>query len=182
MIPAVARTRPFVLAVLGAVVLVAISCPVSRAQSGRGRGRPVPPPSETANFPAQEQSGFEVRGVMQAIARGEGRQVLAHYESVAAEAEQQGDRARSARARVAVGVAAFRLGRYQKAIQVCRQALEMFKTLDVPANLLIVTTGYTHLASAHQQVGDLAQARAVVEEGLALVEGSGRSGRGADMA
>jgi CHAT domain-containing protein len=172
-------TRPglAVLVVLAAAIALLLA-PDAEAQGrgghGGGRGRPAPQPDQPSALAPGEYS-LDPDQVLEAVDRGEGRQALAYYERVAAEAERAGDRLRAARAGSATGVVALRLGLFQKAIRAGTHSIELYTGADAsaplaPADLGRLASVYSHVGAAYRQVGDLSQARKVLEEGLAFCE------------
>jgi CHAT domain-containing protein len=161
--------RRLVPILLSGLTLVAALTPPVEAQRGFGKGRhrspeQGAPPAETA------EGAYALDGpkALEAIGRGEGREALAYYERTAAEAEQQGDARRAARAWHAASVVARRLGRYQKAIQAGSRAIEAFKSATALAqpDMGSWASTYSQLGAAYRAVGDLARARQSLEEGL----------------
>jgi CHAT domain-containing protein len=169
------RARLFVQVLLAGTMLAVAAAPPADAQGGLGKGhrnRQPAPPKESAgpeNLAPGEYS-LDSPKALEAVNHGEGRQALAYYESTAAQAEQQGDQVRAARAWHAAGVVALRLGRYQKAIQSSNRSIELFKGVAEPSQIDvgIWTSAYAQLGSAYRAVGDLAQAQKALEEGLTL--------------
>ncbi len=177
------------LAVLAGAALLAALAPMAGAQggfggrrpgTGRGGGRPAGPPSESAGpaepapkrKPAPGEYSFDFDQVLEAIDRGEGHQALAYYERVAAEAEQHANRALAARASGAAATVALRLGLFQKAIQAGTRSIELFKMAELaPEDAGRAASVYVQVGAAYRVAGDLAQARKVLEEGLAFSEG-----------
>jgi CHAT domain-containing protein len=161
-------TRPgtLVLAILTAVTLV--TGRVGPAEAQHGRGRAAPRPSQLA--PGEYSLDFE--RILEVVNRGEARQALAYYERVAAQAEQQGDRRRAGQADMAIALVTFRLGLYQQTIQSGSRAIELLRAAAPVSNETLdwVATVYSNVGPAYRLVGDLAQARKVLEEGLAYVE------------
>jgi CHAT domain-containing protein len=161
--------RGRVLAGLAGAMLIVAFVSTGEAQRGFGAARP-----------ATGEYSFDFDEVLEAIDRGEGRQALAYYERVAAEAEQHGDRLRAARAFSAAAVAARRLGLFQEAIRTGTRSIELFKSVELaPADPGRFATAYAQVGTAYRLVGNLPQARTVLEEGLAFFEarlGGGREG------
>lgn len=158
--------------VAGALLLVLALTTTAAAQGGRGgKGRHRSPDPPT---PAREQAGDEYpldgSQVLELIDRGEGGPALAYYERAAAQAEQQGDALRAARAWHAASMVLVRQGRFQKAIQSAERAIQQFKAAGSRAQSYVGawTSAHSQLGSAYRAVGDLARARATLEEGLAL--------------
>jgi len=171
-------------ALAGVAWLVALA-PMAEAQRGSGRGRagrpsepasPAQPPPKEAQPAPREALGpgeysLDFGQVLEAVNRGEGPQALAYYERVAAEAEQRGDRIVAARAASAVAAAAIRLGLLQKAIRSGTRSIELFKSAELmPPDQARLASTYSQLGVAYRKVGDLTQARKVLEEGLAFAE------------
>jgi CHAT domain-containing protein len=167
--------------VAGMALLLAVTS-TAQAQGGRrgqggGRGRGFPPPGQPS--PAEKlapgEYSLEFDQVLEAINRGEGHQALAYYERVAAQAEQQGDGLRAARADHAAASAALRVGLYQKAIRSGMRSIELFKAAGLsnlsPFDLGRLGSVYAQVGAAYRSIGDHAQARTVLEEGLAFSEG-----------
>lgn len=149
-----------VIAGLAGAMLLLASVSTGEAQRGSGARRLGP-----------GEYSFDFDEVLEAIDRGEGRQALAYYEHVAAQAEQQGDRARAARAFSAAAIVARRVGLLQESIRTGTRSIELFKTVELAsADPGRFATAYAQVGTAYRLVGDLPQARAVLEEGLALFE------------
>ena len=179
---AAARVAVRVVAVLAALLLTTVS--VAHAQGGRqgqgGRGRGASPQPTAPDKPAPKEElapgeySLDFDQVLEAINRGEGHQALAYYERVAAQAEQQGDGIRAARAGHAAAAAALRLGLYQKAIRIGLRSMELYTAAGLsnlaPADLGRLGSVYAQVASAYRFVGDQAQARKTLEDGLAFAE------------
>jgi CHAT domain-containing protein len=174
------RTGPLIFAVLAGTLLALAMTPPVEAQRGlgQGRGRPAEqaPPAESA----QGQYPFDGPGAIEAVNRGEGRQALEYYERAAKDLEQQGNDLRAARAGHPATLVAYRLGRYQKAIQSGSHAMELFKRaagLTEQDQLAWMST-CGQLGLAYRAVGDLPKARQTIEEGLAYARAnmSGRRG------
>ena len=122
----------------GAILLILAVTTTAAAQGGRGgKGRHRSPEPAT---PAREQAGDEYpldgSQVLEAIDRGEGGPALAYYERAAAQAEQQGDALRAARAWHAASMVLVRQGRFQKAIQSAERAIQQFKAAGEPRAVL----------------------------------------------
>jgi len=178
------RTGALLLAALAATAFLVAPVPMAAAQGSFGGARPGPgggrarrpaPPSQsgapTEPAPRPDEYSLDFDQVLEAINRGEGRQALAYYERLAAHAEQQGNRALSARAYGAAAAAALRLGLLQKAIESGTQSIELFKRAELePDDLQRWASAYSQVGAAYRQVGNLAQARKVLEEGLAFAE------------
>ncbi|HSB40819.1 MAG TPA: CHAT domain-containing protein [Methylomirabilota bacterium] len=153
----------------GALALVLALAATAAAQGGRGgKGRhraPHPPP---ASEQSREEYPLVGPEVLDAIDRGEARQALAFYERAAAQAEQQGDALRAARAWHAISLVTVRQGRFQKAIQAAERSIGHFKTARglTQADFGAWASAQSQLGSAYRAVGDLARARAALEGGL----------------
>jgi len=177
--------RVLVQTVLAVTLLAIAVTPAAEAQRGLGKGRNRPPPAPTEQptskeqHPSQEQQPskdelapgeYSLEGiqVLEAINRGEGREALAYYERAAAQAEQQGNQLRAARALGAATTTAVRLGRYQKAIQSGTRSLELYTASAEPtrSDLTAWASVHAQLGAAYRLVGDLTRARQVLEEGL----------------
>ncbi len=193
----VKRTR-VVLVMLFAVVVVrdvARTATPAQAQTGsrpRGGGRgersesrdgspPAPQPAHES--PSPGSYAFDFEEVLTAVSRGEGRAALTDFEKIAAQARAQGDRVLAARADFAASVAAVRLGLFQKALLGGRRAIDTFRALEESRRLIAAdaercTSTYVQVGLAYRLVGDLAQAAAVLEEGLAFAERHAWHGRG----
>lgn len=171
-----------ILAGLAGVALLVAVAPMAEAQRGSGRGRagrpsepasPAPPAPKEALGPGEYSLDFGQ--VLEAVNRGEGRQALAYYERVAAQAEQRGDRIVAARAAGAAAAAATRLGLFQKAILSGTRSIELFKSVELaPPDQARLASTYSQLGVSYRAVGDLVQARRVLEEGLAFAESRAR--------
>src|SRR2546427_9187644 len=115
------RARPFLQALLAGTVLVVALTPPAEAQGGqnrgRNRGREQAQPKEPAAAEQLAPGEYPIDGpkALEAVNRGEGRQALAYYERIAAQAEREGNQVRAGRAWHVAGVVALRLGHYQKA-------------------------------------------------------------------
>src|SRR5215470_12585767 len=135
---------------------------------GQGQGRNPAPQEETALPPGEY--ALEGPAALAAVNRGEGRQALAYYERIAAQAEQQGDLARAARAGHAGSVVALRLGQFQKSIKQGSHAIELFKgAKELSAeDLGAWASSYSQVGTAYRLVGDFSRARQVLEEGLSV--------------
>ena len=146
------------------LVTLAGAADAQGGRGGRGRHRPPGPP------PAQSSDEYPLDGpqVLEAINRGEGQQALAYYERAAAQAEQQGNALRAARAWYAVSLVTLRQGRFQKAIQAAGRSIQQFQAARGLAQPDYGNWAAAHgqLGSAYRSVGDLARARAAFEEGL----------------
>jgi len=170
------RARLLLQALLAGALLVVAVAPPADAQGGHGKGRnrqrEQAPPKESAGPQELAPGEYPLGGpkAFEALSRGEGRQALAYYERTAAQAEQQGDQLRAARAWHAAGIVALRLGRYQKAIQSSNRSTELFKGAGdlTQHDVGSWASAYSQAGSAYQAVGDLAQAQKAYEEGLAL--------------
>ncbi|MBI3825936.1 MAG: CHAT domain-containing protein [Candidatus Rokubacteria bacterium] len=177
-------------ALAGAVLVAVHAWPADAQGPGGGRGpgmgrRPPPPRGEREPPPAPVEESppgrypFEFDKILEVVNRGEGRQALAWYEETVAEAVQQGDRLRAARASFGVAVVALRVGLFQKAIQAGQKAVEIFKASDTlgPADAGRWSSTYIQLGAAYRHVGDLAQARKTLEEALTFAESHFRGRR-----
>src|SRR5713101_815972 len=171
-------SRVFLHGLLSGVILLVALAPPAEAQGGQGRGRNRQPDQtpKQEKSPKQEpglgQYSYNGPDVLEAINRGEGPQAMAYFERAAKEDEQQGNLVRAARELHAVTIVANRMGRYQKTIQAATRAIALFKkasALTLQDQSAWVST-YSHLGSAYRQLGDLAKARQVFEEGLAYVK------------
>jgi CHAT domain-containing protein len=176
------RTRALVWAVLLGVMVAVIPALPAAAQRGPGRGYGMgrgrqPDPAATEVLGPGEYS-LQGPQVLEAINRGEGNQALAYYERTAAQAEQQGNEVRAARAWHAASAAALHLGRYQKTIQAASRSIELFKSARALSedDLAAWGSAYAQLGAAYRYVGDGARARQVLEEGLGFAK-SRLSGR-----
>ncbi len=154
--------------VLVAVVTLAVALtPPGEAQrgSGPGRGKHQPAPQEET---ASGEYALDGPHALEAIDRGEARQALAYYERTAAQAEQQGDQVRAARAWHVASLVALRLGRYQKAIQSASRSIELFRNAAglTQNDLGAWASDYSQLGAAYRSVRDLPKARQTLEEGL----------------
>jgi len=131
-----------------------------------GSGRP-PEPTEVL---APGEYSLQGPQVFAAINRGEGPQALAYYERTAALAEQQGDAVRAGRAWSAASIVAYRLGQYQKAIQVASRAIALFAGAQKLSEEAVVAwaTAYSHLGASYRVVGDYPRARQALTDGLTL--------------
>jgi CHAT domain-containing protein len=164
----VRRRAPILL--VGLILLVALA-PPAEAQRGFGRGKGRQQEQSGAQ-PAETPAGeYALDGpkALEALGRGEGPKALAYYERAAAEAEQKGDTLRAARAWHPAAFVAFRLGRYQKAIQAGTHGIDAFKRTTATLSqqdLGAWASTYAQLGSAYRAVGDLAKARQTLEEGL----------------
>lgn len=137
-----------------------------------GGGQPEPQAKDDApehvvvngrRYPLNQQE------IMELLAGGHGRSALAAYESAAADAEKRGAKVDIVMTHGAVAFAAVRLGMPQKALRFGARVLEVVK--DVPMSPTIgrmTTTAYSVMASAYRHAGDLAQARTVIEQGVAF--------------
>jgi CHAT domain-containing protein len=176
------RTGVLLLAPLAGLAFLVALTPMAAAPDSFGGARSEPdgggarrpgPPSRSAapTEPGPGEYSLDFDQVLEAINRGEGRQALAYYERVAGDAEQQGNRALAARAYGAASAAALRLGLFQKAIQSGTQSIELFKSAELELDdLPRWAAAYSQVGTAYRQVGNLAQARKVLEEGLAFAE------------
>ena len=174
------RTGPLIPALLASTLLIIALTPPAEAQRGlgQGRGRPPeqPPPAESA----QGQYSFDGPSAIEAVNRGEGQQALAYYERAAKDLEQQGNYLHAARAGHSATLVAYRLGRYQKAIQSGSHAIELFKRANglTDQDQLAWMSTDGQLGLAYRAVGDLPKARQAIEEGLAYARANmwGRRG------
>jgi len=156
------------------VLLVASLVAPAEAQrgpgGGGGKGRNRQGNQTTQDAPSTPEGEFPLEGplVLQVINRGQGPQALAYYERTAAQAEQQGDKARAARAWHAVQIVSVRSGHYQRAIQAGTRSIDLFKASTglTPLELGTWAGAYGQLGTAYRLVGDLTHARQVYEEGL----------------
>src|SRR5262249_48381116 len=143
---------------------------------GRGRNRQPDPPTKQEKSAKPEvgpgQYSYDGPDVLEAINRGEGPQAMAYFERAAKEDEQQGNLLRAARELHGVTIVANRMGRYQKGIQAASHAIELFKKASglTQQDQAAWVSCYSHLGGAYRQLGDLAKARQVFEEGLAYVK------------
>ena len=183
-------SRAFLQGLLTGVVLLVVLASQVEGQGGQGRGRnrqpeqPRPEQPRPEKSPKQElapgQYSYEGPDVLEAINRGEGPQAMAYFERAAKEHEQQGNLVRAAREWHGVAIVANRTGRYQKSIQASGRAIELLKKSSVltPSDQASLASSYSHLGSAYRQLGDLAKARQVFQEGLAYVRANmaGRHG------
>ena len=158
--------------VAGALLLILAVTTTAAAQGGRGgKGRHrSPEPRPSTREQAGDEYPFDGSQVLEAIDRGDSGPALAYYERAAAQAEQQGDALRAARAWHAASMVLLRQGRFQKAIQSAERAIQQFKAAGSRAQSYLGawTSAHSQLGSAYRAVGDLARARATLEEGLAL--------------
>jgi len=157
---------------LAALLLVLTVTTTAAAQGGRGgKGRPrTPEPAAPAREQAADEYALDGSQVLELIDRGEGGSALAYYERTAAQAEQQGNALRAAQAWHAASMVLARQGRFQKAIQSAERAIQQFKAAGSRAQSYLGawTSAHAQLGSTYRAVGDLARARATIEEGLAL--------------
>lgn len=162
------RTRVLVPALLAGVMLVVTLTPPAEAQRGLGKGKHRAPEQAAPAETTADEYPLDGPQALEAIDRGEGRQALAYYERAAAQAEQQGNQVRAARAWHAASLVARRLGRYQKAIQAGSRAIEVFKSAGAlsPPDMGAWASTYSQLGAAYRAVGDLARARQALEDGL----------------
>lgn len=149
-----------------------------RSRFGGGRGRLTEPAPAEKLAPGEYPLDFDL--VLEVIDHGEGRQALTYYERTAGLAEQQGNQALAARAWGAAAFVAGRLGLFQKAILSGTRSIALFRGAAElgPGDLGRRASVYAHLGVAYRAVGDLPQARQVLEEGLGFAETqlSGRPG------
>jgi CHAT domain-containing protein len=162
------RPRVLVPALLAGVMLVVTLTPPADAQRGLGKGKHRAPEQAAPAETTADEYPLDGPHALEAIDRGEGRQALAYYERAAAEAEQQGNQVRAARAWHAASLVARRLGRYQKAIQAGSRAIEVFRGAGAltPPDMGAWASTYSQLGAAYRAVGDLARARQALEDGL----------------
>ena len=181
------RTRRLGLALLIGALLVAALAPLAEAQRlGGGRGRHRGQGRDRATSQEELAPGeyaLDGAAAVEALNRGEGPQALAYYERAGEEAAKDGNRVRAARAWHAATVTALRLGRFQKVIQDGGRAIESFKAASglTPPDLGSWASVHAQLGSAYRAVGDLARARATLEEGVELSR-TRMSGRREDQA
>jgi CHAT domain-containing protein/tetratricopeptide (TPR) repeat protein len=166
------RPRALAQTLLAATIVAVTLTPPADAQRGFGKGRDRPREQAPQEEPATGEYALDGPLAIEAVNRGEGRQALAYYERAAAQAEQEGNHVRAARAWHAATVVALRLGRYQKGIKSASRSIEFFKKANAreltQADLGAWASAYSHLGSAYRVVGDLAQATKMLEEGLEL--------------
>ena len=176
-----------VVAALLAVAGTAQAQPNRHGQGGGGRGRSTLAPNESPEPAPQPKEqlapgeySLDIDQALEALNRGEGRQALAFYERASVEAERQGDRVRAARASHCASSVAARLGIFQKAIVNGTRAIELYKAAGLdslsPNDLGRLGSVYSQTGGAYRMVGDLGQARKVLEEGIAFAD-SRLSGR-----
>jgi CHAT domain-containing protein len=165
------RTHTLVSILIIGVLLILSPIPRAEAQRGmgQGRGRPMEPPSSGTSTGSGTYS-LNGPDVLDVVNRGEGSRALAYYERAATELERQGDDLQAALAGHAVSMVAFRLGRYQLAIQSAAHALELFKRARVlrPSDQMNWASTFSNLGAAYRVVGDFPKARQALEEGLAF--------------
>jgi CHAT domain-containing protein len=164
------RAARLLLPTVAAVILLAPPHAAAQRKGGGGRHGAQPPPrAEESAAEAPGGYGFSLVGVQQAFRRGEGRQALAAYERAAADAERGGDGAALARALAATTFAAERLGLHQKAVRDGGRALDLYRAQppsDATAGAMVSL--YATVGGAWLALRDVAQARRVLEEGLAF--------------
>jgi CHAT domain-containing protein len=164
--------RPSLVFVVATVMLVAGVAPPAEAQrgpgSGGGKGRNRQGDQTTRDAPSAGEYPLEGPLVLQVLNRGEGPQALAYYERTAAQAEQQGDKPRAARAWHAVQIVSTRTGHYQKGIQAGNRSLDAFKAATglTPSDMAAWAAAYSQLGAGYRLVGDLTRARQIYEEGF----------------
>jgi len=158
--------------VAGVLLLILALTGTAGAQGGRGggKGRQRSPEPAPARESADDEYPLNGAQVLEAINRGEATQALAYYERAAAQAEQQGNALRAARAWHAVSVVTLRQGRFQKAIQSASRSIQQFKAAGslAQSDVGAWASAYSQLGSAYRAVGDLARAHSALEEGLEL--------------
>jgi len=164
--------RALVQALAAGVTLAVALTPSAEAQrgSGLGRGKQQPAPQEET---APGEYALDGPHALEAIDCGEARQALAYYERTAAQAEQQGNQVRAARAWHVACLVGLRLGRYQKAIQSASRSIELFRGAAglTQNDLGAWASTYSQLGAAYRSVGDLPKARQTLEEGLEFAKG-----------
>src|SRR5712691_70026 len=139
--------------VAGALLLIVVVTATAGAQGGRGgKGRHRAPEPAPTRESADDEYPLDGAQVLEAINRGEGPQALAYYERAAAQAEQQGNALRAARAWHAVSVVTLRQGRFQKAIQSASRSIQQFKAAGSLAQSEVGAwaSAYSQLGSAYR--------------------------------
>jgi tetratricopeptide (TPR) repeat protein len=156
----------------GALLLILSVTTTAAAQGGRGgKGRQrSPEPPSPAREQAVDEYPLDGSQVLEVIERGESGPALVYYERAAAQAEQQGNALRAARAWHAASMVLLRQGQFQKAIQSAERSIQQFKAAGSSAQSYLGawTSAHSQLGSAYRAVGDQTRARATLEEGLAL--------------
>src|SRR5262245_45529576 len=156
-----------VLAGMG-LLLTAVPATSAQKHSSPSPSRAAPTAAQPGEYPLDSDR------IVEAVARGEGPQVLAYFERMAAVAESQGKRLQGARAHQAIALAAIDQAMFQKSIQAANRSLELFKTVP-PAELsqsdfVRITQDYWHIGSAYRQMGNLVRARSILEDGVAFAD------------
>jgi CHAT domain-containing protein len=175
------RSRALVV-VISLVTLAAMGSAEAQRPGGRrpgagfgggaqgGSGTPQAPGSEVADAVVIDgvRYSYLPPEMLDLLERGQGRQALAAYERAAMEAEQRGAKPDALMAHGATAFLAVRFGMPQKAIRAGTRALELTKEVTPsPGVSRILGSIYSATGRAYQNAGDLAQARRVLEEGVA---------------
>ncbi len=147
---------------LAAVALTATSASIAPASAQPEQG------ARDGQVPLAGRYRYTAAAVLEAVARGEGRQTLDAYQRIAADAEAHGDRLTAIRAHYAAAYTAHRLTLFQPAIEHGTQALALAAQPPPSAELTRAALSvYVPLAYAYRSVGNAAQARRLLDEGLA---------------
>jgi CHAT domain-containing protein len=159
--------------VLLVVSLALTALPPLTAEGQRGRGsRGVGQPKAMPPDEGPDQTGpygFRSPEVIQAVERGEGPQALQAYEAAAAEAERAGALGTAVRAGTAACMTAWRLRMLQKTLALCTHVIELVP--NAPRSLEVSRAAlapYTVLGRFYRSVGDLPQARRLLDEAVTL--------------
>jgi CHAT domain-containing protein len=154
---------------------------------GRGnRGGSQPPPKVAPSDDGPDHAGpygFNSPEVIQAVERGEGPQALQAYEAAAAEAEKAGALGTAVRAGAAACMVAWRLGMVQKTLALGTHVIKLAPnappSVQVSAAALVA---YTLLGRLYRSVGDLPQARRLLDEAVTLSRSGALSSGGPGLA
>ena len=152
-----------------ASVLAPSGADAQRGQRG-GQSRPGtrPPPTDEGPDSAGPY-GFKSPEVIQAVERGEGPQALKAYETAAADAEKDGALGTAVRAGAAAMMVALRLGMLQKVLTLGTRVVALSsRAPPTPLVSRSALIAYTFLGQVHHSLGDLPQARRVLEEAVAF--------------
>src|SRR5262249_55718569 len=158
------------LCILAGIGLLLAAVPAASAEkdSAPSPDRPAPTAAQPGEYPLDSDR------IVEAVARGEGPQVLAYFERMAAQAEQHGQHLQGARAHQAIALAAIDQAKFQKSIQAANRSLELFKTVPpaqlTPSDLVRITQDYWHIGSSYRQIGNLVRARSVLEDGVGFAD------------